>query len=481
MVRRFFKDSAFYGVATILSKGMTILMVPIYTAYLKEAEIGLLDLLLGGVAMMTLFVGLDISNALAREYGSSPDPVERRRFSSTALWFTVFVFGIIMACSFAGGPALAALTGDPTSIGAIHAAGTYMCFGGIYVVVVQQLRWMMRPVVFGLVSIAYTLVSLLVTVALVSGTDMKVDGVLYGMSAGALAGIILSMIFARSEFGFTFDMACFRKMALFSIPLVPSSLAVVVSQYISRFVIENEQGRDAVGVFGVGARLAGMAGLVMLGFGSALTPLIYAGQNDPATPGSLARIFRIFIALASMGLGGLVLFTPEILALLTKPSYMSAAPLMALLSPSVLLVQMYIFAPGPWIKRRTWWVAFTNAATAALAVVLNLLLVPGMGLMGAATATLIASAFHFGLSMAVSQHFYPVPHKWRQLSMVAAAGGAVMLLAQFLPASISVVLVTAKLLIVAALLAGIVFLGGIERELVMDMLKKLAFRVHKSN
>ena len=69
MVRKFFKDSAIYGLGIILSKGLTVLMLPIYTAYLSKTQVGVLDLLLGVMAVLSMLIGLDMSNALVREYG----------------------------------------------------------------------------------------------------------------------------------------------------------------------------------------------------------------------------------------------------------------------------------------------------------------------------------------------------------------------------------------------------------------------------
>jgi O-antigen/teichoic acid export membrane protein len=253
-------------------------------------------------------------------------------------------------------------------------------------------------------------------------------------------------------------------MLVFCIPIVPSSLAVVVSQYASRFVLEHDLGRDAVGVFGVATRLGGLAGLVMLGFGSALTPLIYAGHHDPGTPKQLARIFRIFVAVAALGLAGLTLFAPEILALLTRSDYSAAMPLLGWLAPAFLLSQMYIFAPGAWIRRRMWWVAAINFGTAAAAVGLNLLLVPRFGLTGAALATVLAAGLNFGFNMVVSQKFYPVPHHWRALGAVVIIGMAAMVAAAFLPREISLINLLWKSGLLAMVAMAIIGVGGVEWE-----------------
>jgi O-antigen/teichoic acid export membrane protein len=482
MVRRFFRDSALYGVATVLSKGLTVLMVPVYTAFMSRSQIGLLELLLGGIAVLSLIVGLDISNALALEYGRAKEAEERKRYSSTALWFSVAAFGIALAVFWCTAETVATgVVGDPQAAAAIRAGAVSMAVSGVYLVTGQQLRWMMQPGKFGIVSFSFTLISLCATVFFAGPCGMGVPGVLYGTAAGAAAGLVLSLCFSRGEFSLTFDRPALRRMLVFCVPLVPSSLAAVVSQYISRFAIEAELGRESVGVYGVAGRLAGLAGLMMLGFGSALTPLVYAGQDDPATPRNLARIFRMFVSLASFGLAGLILFTPEVMAVLTRSDYTASAPLIAWLAPSVLLVQMYIFAPGPWISRRTWWVAAINAATALAALVLNWILVPRMGLTGAAVATLASAALHFTLSMAVSQHFYPVPHQWRILAAVAAAGAAVILLASLLPARISAPVILLKMAVLAGLAGLLIMGGGIEREIAAKCRVKVRAWLRRGN
>ena len=448
-----------------MSKGLTVLMVPIYTAFLTKSQLGLLELLLGAMSLLSLLLGLDISNALAREYGEGGNQEHRRRFSSTALWFTVGIFGLALLVMWTVAEKIAhRAIGVESAAPTVIAAALCMTMNGIYLVVAQQLRWMMQPGKFGIVSVVFTLASLSMTLLLVGKFFMGAVGVLYGTMTGAVVGLLLALWFCRGEFSFSFDRACFRQMATFCIPIVPSSLAVIISQYASRFVLEHDLGREAVGVFGVATRLGGLAGLVMLGFGSALTPLIYARQHDPGTPRQLARIFQIFVAVSAFCLAALTLFAPEILALLTRSDYSSAIPLLGWLAPAFLLGQMYIFAPGAWIRRRMWSVAAINISSAVTAVGLNILMVPSLGLPGAAVATVLAAGLNFVLNMVVSQKLYPVPHQWKALGMVVLIGMSAMIAAAFLPRGISIINLLWKSLALATVAMAIIAVGGVERQ-----------------
>jgi O-antigen/teichoic acid export membrane protein len=95
---------------------------------------------------------------------------------------------------------------------------------------------------------------------------------------------------------------------------------------------------------------------------------------------------------------------------------------------------MYIFMPGASIERRTSLIAITNFGTAALNTVLNVVLVPRAGIVGAAAATLMSSVAGFLLSAVISQRFYPVRHRWGPIAICVAGMAVLMAIGVGLPA-----------------------------------------------
>jgi O-antigen/teichoic acid export membrane protein len=86
--------------------------------------------------------------------------------------------------------------------------------------------------------------------------------------------------------------------------------------------------------------------------------------------------------------------------------------------------RLYIFAPGLDIEKKTRLIMLINLGAALLNVALCFLLIPPLGLTGAALSTLLAAFSGFVAYMACSQRFYPVPHAWRPL-IVAFAGNLI--------------------------------------------------------
>jgi O-antigen/teichoic acid export membrane protein len=205
------------------------------------------------------------------------------------------------------------------------------------------------------------------------------------------------------------------EMLCFSAPLVFSGIAVWLSVYIDRMMINYFLTIDEVGLYGIGHRLAAISALVMVGFQSALTPLIYAHHQNPNTPSQLERIFRIFILVALLIFLFLTLFASDILVLVTTPSFYGAAKVVFFLVPAILLSNMYIFAPGIAIAKKTHLIVYINVFGSFINVGLNYWLIPVFGITGAGIATMLSYGGIFAGYTMIGQRFYPIPHNWSRI------------------------------------------------------------------
>lgn len=425
MVRSFFKDSAIYALANIATRGLSLFLLPYYVRTLTGAQMGTLDLLLAWGALAAVIAGLEISIGMTRDFADQKDDVARREVVSTALWFSIVVYALFfLGVTLLAGPLSEALLGDRNLSAAVIAAAASVAVSGIFLIVSQMLRYLMRPWIFALVSLTNGIVALLATVLFVSGWELGVNGVFLGILTGLIAGGMLAWYFSRGLYGFYFNRRRCLDLLQFSLPLVPSSIAVVVNLYLNRLTIDHFMTREAVGIFGIAVRIGGIITLVMSGFGGAMTVLVFSRHAEKETPENLARIFRIFAVVALIGTAGFLLFAREALFLLATPAYAPALPAILILAPAVLLSQMYIFAPGAWIRKRTVWITVVNVSAAVLNVLLNLWLIPVVGLSGAAWASLGSALMSFSLNMLVSQRLYHVPHRWGRLAVAVVGTGA---------------------------------------------------------
>lgn len=463
MIKEVLRDSAIYGAASILSRGLSLLVLPIYTRVLAPSDFGALDMIMTFGALANLVVAFEVSQGLARYWPECKTVREKKRLASSAWWFSVVMYSLFLLCALFGADWINEyLLGDARLVPVLRVGIIFICLNGVFSLLQNQFRWELRSKDYAVVSLIYSVLTLCLGAWFSYGLGFGLAGILWGQIVAASIAVVTAWWKLRESFLFEVDLASLRRMLNFSIPLVPSALATFVSLYINRLALNSMASLGDVGLFGVSNRIASVVTLLIIGIQGALTPLIYVHYLEPNTPKNLAKIFDWFLALALLGCLFLGLFASEILTIFATKEYLPGAELVVFLAPALLLTQMYIFAPGMAIKKKTHWQLGITMLTAAVSALLNIVMVPILGALGAAMATLCSAIVFFGLWVCASQKLYPVPFRWRAifLSVVAfvicAVIGRYIDLAHWSPGR---VLVSKVLLLFVLLPAAIVVSG----------------------
>jgi O-antigen/teichoic acid export membrane protein len=169
---------------------------------------------------------------------------------------------------------------------------------------------------------------------------------------------------------------------------------------------------EAVGLYGMGFRIAAIVSLLLVGFNKALVPLIYKHYKEEDSPKKIGDLFRVFVAVALFLFLGLSMFSVEILWLLTTPNFYSARLVVVFLVPAILLSQIYMFAPGLALAEKTQIIMWISFGSAALNGLLNIIMIPWFGYIGAGIATMISHFIVCLIYIKLSQRYYFIPFEW---------------------------------------------------------------------
>jgi O-antigen/teichoic acid export membrane protein len=417
MLKALLSHGAAYSAAGVLSRGVQIVLLPVYTRVLTPEEYGILDYLLVFAAVAHLVVTLEISQGVARQFADTKDSHQRRLYASSALWFTVAAYAVFaVAATVFSVPCAAFLLDSPERVTAFRAVVLATAAYGVHSLLLDLLRWQLKPAGYAIASAGYATLFAAVGVYLVVFQELGVAGVFYGQLAGAVAGVAISLFYSRGLYGPVFAAERCAEMLRYSLPLVVSSVAVIVNLYVDRIAIKALLGLSELGLYGVGARFASVITLVLFGFMSALTPLVFENYAKNSTPHELGRALRFFLSAILPVVILMGIYSRELLWLFAAGEYYDAAPVIPILAISMLFANAYIFAPGLFLARKTRFVAGINIATASLNAILNLALIPRFGIVGSALATTTAAVCAFGMYLFFSQRLYPVPHNWNRIA-----------------------------------------------------------------
>ncbi|QIL02431.1 oligosaccharide flippase family protein [Sphingomonas sinipercae] len=425
MIRQLAGHTAAYTFANLASRGTVLAWLLILPSFMGAAAYGALGLIITAAALVNFIVPLEVSQALARYYPPA-NPVDKAAFVTSAWSFTLTMLGLgsLLGLIFAI-PLCRLLLGDLQYLSAYRLAVGFFLFNTLFTFIQNQLRWDFRVRAYTLVTLLFAVVTLAGSVGLAALWPRPLEGVIIGQAIGAVAGVAAGALVLRRSLRFDIHRSKLATLLKFSLPIVPASLALFFSIYASRFILRDLLDLRDVGVFTWASQLASIPALLLLGLQGALTPLVMKNLGEDGTAPMLARTFEAIVAAELLLCLGLAAFTPEFVRLLGYSQFIEAAPLVLLLAPANVMLQLYIFAPGFAIAEKTHLQMFISVIAALVAVVANYVLIAGMGLYGAGWASLAAATIFLGGWFLLSQRLYRVPVRWGRIALLCAGAVSV--------------------------------------------------------
>jgi len=241
---------------------------------------------------------------------------------------------------------------------------------------------------------------------------MGVQGAVIAYISGALIFALIGAFILIKHGSITtfFSFYILKKMLYFSLPLVPSSVAIFAQNYIDRIMITNFLSLEKLGIYSCAFQISSVLLLFITAFSMSLTPLIYNEYKKAATPKNIAKTLNIYLFCAFCAGLGLILFLPELFHLFIGKQYYGAYLVIPSLVMSIILSGLYIFTPGLAIRKKTKHIALINIIGMILNFVFNLILIPRYGIQGAAIATILSMLSVSLLYLYISQKYYKIPY-----------------------------------------------------------------------
>ncbi len=382
--KKLLSNTALLAVGTFGSKLLVFLLMPLYTAWLTTAEYGTAELISGIANFLIPVACLGVSTGVFRFAASGESDREAVFSGSMALLFLglggfLLLSPLLLLFEYCRGYVLLIVA--------------YVFFADLQAVCAQYLRAIDRTSLFAGQGILNTALTVGFNILFLRVFSMGAEGYILSVILGNLVTTVFLTAYAKLWRAFHLSKVRRRmvwELFCFSLPMVPTTVCWLITDLSDRAMVTWFCGESVNGIYSAAYKIPTIVNLVSGIFLQAWQFSAVAESSDEAECGRFySRVYSGFLSLVMLGAGGLILLSPFLSGLLLNRAYASAAAFMPTLLCAAALEAIVSFLASVYLVRKKSMHSFVTALSGALFNIgMNLLLIPRMGALGAAVATL---------------------------------------------------------------------------------------------
>lgn len=420
MIKDFLKEGTLYAIAGVAAKGISLMLIPVFTAYFATVDFGIIEIVYVFSALASGLLSWQLGQALIRFLGEHQhDPVRKKYISTTALVMVVvsYVLGtgvlILFRSELITWIGLSSKSHEKTFMFAMMA----MFFNGIFLFLGSHLQALRFKKEFALAQFMHSFFGILFTYFMVISLDKGVNGVYYAAIVVFPVVIAYQIYALRNEFGFGFSRPIASAMLKFSLPMAPAGIALLAFSLSDRILLNIFSTQSNLGIYSVAFKFAFGLQLIVAGYSMAIHPIVFQNYRNEKTKDYLSALLLGYTVVGALAVFLLSLFAMETVVIFTQPAYFSAYKVMPLLYAITWVNGFVMFAPGMQVSKKTIWISVIICTALLVNIVLAYFLIPSMGIRGAALGTLIGTILYVVGLFVVSMKLYP--YSFARKSMTA--------------------------------------------------------------
>jgi len=458
------KHSAIYGTGSILSKCVSFLMIPFYTTYPITSDYGVLEMLDLTLFLSGIFGMMGVNSAFFRFFAAADSEEEKKEVTSTA-WTTLAGLSLLVVglIELLAGEISEAAFGNAGYTPLIRIVAFTLFFSNLTEVPLAYIRVRKRTVLFTAITLGRTLLGAGLLILALAVLHKGVLGVVYAnlvsnvLTGVALLSVLMPRVWSRVS------RKKFEEMFRYGAPMVVQTLASFVLIYSDRFFLRHFASLSAVGIYGLGYKLAAIVSLLVsapFGMTWAWQQFDLAKKDDGKEMCARIQLYQLTL-LVFIGLA-IALLGRDFLRITTPAAYWNAAQVVPLIVLSYVLLGMRaVIWTGILVRRVTHHVAWISVVAAASNLLFNYLLIPRYSYMGAAVATVLSFTINLILGYVIAQRAYFVRYDYIRNSIILGSATAVYLASTLVELQLAASIAVNVLLI---LIFGVLSIAMLRRE-----------------
>lgn len=437
-IRALASDTLVYGISTVAGRFLTFLLTPLYTNYLTAGEIGDVTAIYAMIAFVNIAYSLGLEPAFMRFW--EKDNAERSHEVFSAAFLGVTVLGIVVTgltvllAPYIAASSVLQLEGQGADV--VRIAAFIPLFDALVLMPFARLRMQRKPRTFALLRLLAIIINVVLNVLFVVMWGWHVEGVVLAgvVSSAATFIFFLPSVVRRPSSSVTLaaSYSLLKDLLKFGLPTVPASFSSIMVQVVDRPLLLMMTSSAVVGLYQTNFRLAIPLMMFVTVFEYAWKPFYLSHRDDADAKTVFARVLTLFtivcgaIFVVTATLMPYVVQMPFIGGRFINPAYWSGLHIIPIVMFAYFFNGVFInLAAGLHIEKRTGWLPVATGVAAALNVVFTLMLVPSMGIDGAAWAKVVAYVGSVVVLWWYVQRIYPMQYDLRRIATTILVTAAV--------------------------------------------------------
>ena len=416
-----FKDTAIYGLSSIVGRFLNYLLVPLYTATLSAASggYGVITNIYAYVALALVLLTFGMETTYFRFTNKTHTD------SETVYGTTLITVGTI-SLMFA---VLVVLLLDPIS--QLMGYGDHPDYVAVMAITVAidaflcipfaHLRQQRKSIKFAALKLLNIVITILLNLIYFYFMEGKDVGYVFYINMASTVLLALCLITEYGTFRWKLDMKLLRTMLSYSWPILILGIAGILNQTADKmlfpYIYEGSDMREQLGIYGACSKIAMIMAMITQAFRFAYEPIVFAGVKDKDQHEMYAKAMKFFIIFTLLAFLMVVGYM-DILKYIIGSDYWPGLRVVPIVMAAEIMMGIY-FNLSFWYKviDKTIWGAIFSGIGCAVLIIVNVLFVPKYGYMACAWGGFAGYGVAMVASYFVGQKYYPIDYPIKDIAL----------------------------------------------------------------
>ena len=417
-----FKDTAIYGLSSIIGRFLNYLLVPLYTAQFSAASgaYGIITNIYAYVALAMVLLTFGMETTYFRftnkthtdsetVYGTTLITV-----GSISLLFAVLVLLLLSPISQLMG------YGDhPDYVGVMAVT---IAFDAFLCIPFAHLRQQRKALKFAALKLLNIMVSILLNLIYFYFMDGKDVGYVFYINLVCTVMLAVCLITEYTGFRWRLDTKLLRTMLSYSWPILVLGIAGILNQTADKmlfpYIYEGSDMRAQLGIYGACSKIAMIMAMITQAFRFAYEPIVFAGVKDKDQREMYTKAMKYFIIFTLLAFLIVVGYIDLLKYIVRNQDYWVGLKVVPIVMAAEIMMGIY-FNLSFWYKiiDKTIWGAVFSGIGCAVLLLVNIIFVPRYGYMACAWGGFAGYGVAMLASYFVGQKYYPLNYPLKDIAL----------------------------------------------------------------